>query len=150
MTPEYIREAVELVSVGAKKSGKSLDQIDRPELLVCSLSDEDPKEAVRTGKSLIAYYLGTEPHIMKASGADPDLVERVKEVVGWPATEDDYRKAADLIPDDLVKSLMAAGTSQQCRETVEEYVDAGVTCPILYPLMDDMRPVIDAFADWSM
>ena len=147
---KYIREAVELVSVGAKKSGKSLDQIDRPELLVCSLSDEDPKEAVRTGKSLIAYYLGTEPHIMKASGADPDLVERVKEVVGWPATEDDYRKAADLIPDDLVKSLMAAGTSQQCRETVEEYVDAGVTCPILYPLMDDMRPVIDAFADWSM
>ena len=150
MTPQYIREADEQDSVGAKKSGKSLDQIDRPELLVCSLSDEDPKEAVRTGKSLIAYYLGTEPHIMKASGADPDLVERVKEVVGWPATEDDYRKAADLIPDDLVKSLMAAGTSQQCRETVEEYVDAGVTCPILYPLMDDMRPVIDAFADWSM
>ena len=45
---------------------------------------------------------------------------------------------------------MAAGTSSQCRETVEEYVDAGDTCPILYPLMDDMVPVIDAFADWSM
>ena len=150
MTPEYIREAVELVSVGAKKSGKNIDQIDRPELLVCSLSDEDPAEAIRTGKSLIAYYLGTEPHIMKASGADPELVERVKEVVGWPATEADYRKAADLIPDDLVKSLMAVGTGRQCRETVEEYIDAGVTCPILYPLMDDMRPVIDTFADWSM
>ena len=150
VTPEYIREAVELVSVGAKKSGKNIDQIDRPELLVCSLSDEDPAEAIRTGKSLIAYYLGTEPHIMKASGADPELVERVKEVVGWPATEADYRKAADLIPDDLVKSLMAVGTGRQCRETVEEYIDAGVTCPILYPLMDDMRPVIDTFADWSM
>tara|TARA_Y100001970_G_C13969714_1_gene717528 strand:- start:68 stop:850 length:783 start_codon:yes stop_codon:yes gene_type:complete len=150
VTPSYIREAVELVSKGAEKSGRTLEQIDRPELLVCSLSDEDPDEAIRTGKSLVAYYLGTEPHIMKASGADPDLVERVKEVVGWPATEADYRKAADLIPDNLVKSLMAAGTSSQCRETVEEYVDAGVTCPILYPLMDDMVPVIDAFADWSM
>jgi 5,10-methylenetetrahydromethanopterin reductase len=32
---------------------------------------------------------------------------------------------------------------------VAEYVDAGVTCPILYPLMDDMVPVIDAFSDWS-
>ena len=150
VTPSYIREAVELVSKGAEKSGRTLEQIDRPELLVCSLSDEDPDEAIRTGKSLVAYYLGTEPHIMKASGADPDLVERVKEVVGWPATEADYRKAADLIPDNLVKSLMAAGTSSQCRETVEEYVDAGVTCPILYPLMDDMVPLIDAFADWSM
>ena len=150
VTPQYIREAVKLISNGAQKSGKSLEQIDRPELLVCSLSDEDPNEAIRTGKSLIAYYLGTEPHIMKASGADPDLIERVKEVVGWPATEADYRKAADLIPDDLVKSLMATGTSKQCRETVEEYVDAGVTCPILLQLMDAMVPVIDAFAIWSM
>ena len=39
------------------------------------------------GKSLVAYYLGTEPHLMEASGADPDLIERVKQVVGWPATE---------------------------------------------------------------
>jgi len=26
-------------------------------------------------------------------------------------------------------------------------VDAGVTCPILFPLMDDIKPVVDAFAD---
>ncbi|HJM27103.1 MAG TPA: hypothetical protein QGF11_03970, partial [Acidimicrobiales bacterium] len=99
--------------------------------------------------SLVAYYLGTEPHIMEASGADPELVDRVKEVVGWPATEADYRRAADLIPDDLARSLMAVGTATQCRDTVAEYVDAGVTCPILYPLMDDMVPVIDAFSDWK-
>ena len=148
VTPDYIRDAVVRISEGAKKAGRALDEIDRPELLVCSLSDDDPKEALHTGKSLVAYYLGTEPHIMKASGAAPELVERVQEIVGWPATESDYRKAADLIPDNLVHSLMAVGTSAQCRETVASYVDAGVTCPILYPLMDDMVPVIDAFANW--
>ena len=149
VTVDYIRNAVALVESGAAKAGKTIDEVDRPELLVCSLSDTDPEEAVRTGKALVAYYLGTEPHIMEASGADPDLIERVQEVVGWPATESDYRKAADLIPDEFARSLMAVGTSDQCRDKVAEYIDAGVTCPILYPIMDDIRPVIDSFAGWE-
>jgi 5,10-methylenetetrahydromethanopterin reductase len=43
--------------------------------------------------------------------------------------------------------LMAVGTSAECVTKVEEYIAAGVTCPILYPMMDDIRPVVDAFAD---
>lgn len=146
---EYIRGAVDLLGRGAAKSGRTIADIDRPELLVCSLSDDDPQEAVMTGKSLVAYYLGTEPHIMAASGADPELIERVQQIVGWPATEADYRKAAHLIPDELVRSVMAVGTSEQCRAKVAEYIEAGVTCPILYPMMDDVKSVIDAFAGWE-
>ena len=149
VSTDYIRDAVDKVAAGAARVGKTIDEIDRPELLACSLSDDDPDEAVMTGKSLVAYYLGTEPHIMEASGADPELVERIQEIVGWPATEEDYRKAAPLIPDDLVRDLMAVGTSSQCRAKVAEYIDAGVTCPILYPLMDDVKPVVDAFAHWD-
>lgn len=149
VTAEHIRRSVERVAAGAERSGRTIDQVDRPELLVCSLSDDDPTEAVRAGKSLVAYYLGTEPHIMEASGADPDLITRVQEVVGWPATEADYQRAADLIPEDLARSLMAVGSTNECIDTVAEFVDAGVTCPILYPLMDDMVPVIDAFAGWT-
>ncbi len=149
VSTDYIADAVGRVADGAAKAGKSIADIDRPELLVCSLSDDDPEEALTTGKALVAYYLGTEPHIMKASGADPELVERVQEIVGWPATEEDYRKAAHLIPDDLVRNLMAVGTADQCREKVAEYIEAGVTCPILFPMMDNIKPVIDAFADWT-
>ncbi len=149
VSTDYIRDAVETVGRGAATSGRTIADIDCPELLVCSLSDDDPDEAMMTGKSLAAYYLGTEPHIMKASGADPDLVAKVQEIVGWPATEADYRKAAHLIPDDLVRKLMAVGTSEDCRRKVAEYIDAGVTCPILYPMMDDVRSVVDAFAHWQ-
>ena len=145
----YIREAIAHVETGAKRAGRSLDDVDLPELLVCSLSDDDPEEAMVTAKSLVAYYLGTEPHIMAASGADPELSERVQELVGWPATEADYRTAADLIPAELVRSLMAVGTAHECRETVAEYIDAGVTCPILFPMMDDVGAVVDAFSGWA-
>jgi 5,10-methylenetetrahydromethanopterin reductase len=146
---DYIREAVERVRKGAEKAGKTLDEVDRPELLVCCLSDDDPPAAMMEGKALVAYYLGTEPHIMKASNVAEDLIKKVQEFVGWPATEADYRRAAKLIPDDVVRNLMAVGTSQQCRDKVAEYIEAGVTCPILYPMMDDIKPVIDAFADWE-
>jgi 5,10-methylenetetrahydromethanopterin reductase len=146
---DYIEAAVDQLAEGARRAGKTIDDIDRPELLVCSLSDDDPHSAIMEGKKLLAYYLGTEPHIMKASKVDPDLVARVQEVVGWPATEADYAKAAHLIPDDVVDTVMAVGSSGKCREKVAAYIEAGVTCPILFPMMDDIRPVVDAFAGWS-
>ncbi|MGC9397817.1 MAG: LLM class flavin-dependent oxidoreductase [Anaerolineae bacterium] len=146
---DYIREAVALVEKGAKKAGKTLDDVDRPELIVCSLSDEDPDAAMAEAKKLAAYYFATEPHIMKASGASEELLARVQSVMSWPATEEDYARAGEVIPDEIVRNIMAVGTSEECRAKVGEYVDAGVTCPILYPLMDEIEPVVDAFADWE-
>lgn len=146
---EYIREAIALVEQGARRAGRTLAEIDRPELIVCCLSDEDPAAAMGEGKKLVAYYLGTEPHIMKASKVDEELIRRVQQIVGWPATEADYARAAQIIPDSVVRDLMAVGTSEECRAKVKEYIEAGVTCPILYPMMDDIKPVIDAFADWT-
>ena len=143
---DYIRKAVELVAKGAAKSGKTIDQIDRPELLVCSLSDDNPKAAMAEAKKLVAYYLATEPHIMKASGVPDDLIKRVQAVMSWPATEAEYIAASQVIPDDVPRMLMAVGTSTDCVAKIREYVDAGVTCPILYPLMDDIKPVVDAIA----
>ena len=150
VSTDYIKDAVGQVEIGAQRSGRELSAIDRPELLACSLSDDDPEAAIMMGKSLVAYYLGTEPHIMKASGADPSLVDKVKEIVGWPATEEDYKRAAHLIPDDLVRKLMAVGTSSECRDKVSEFIEAGVTCPILYPIMDSIEPVIESFSDWEV
>jgi 5,10-methylenetetrahydromethanopterin reductase len=144
---DYIRRAVALVEKGAQKAGKTLADIDRPELLVCCLSDKYPGAAMAEGKKLVAYYLATEPHIMKASGVSQELLEKVQAIMSWPATEEDYIKASKVIPDEVVRELMAVGTSEECRRKVREYVDAGVTCPILYPMMDDIRPVVDAFAD---
>jgi 5,10-methylenetetrahydromethanopterin reductase len=144
---EYIRKAVSLVEKGAKKVGKTLDDIDRPELLVCCLSDEDPAAAMAEGKKLVAYYLATEPHIMKASGVSEELLDKVQSIMSWPATEEDYIRASKVIPSEVVRNVMAVGTSDECRTKVAEYIDAGVTCPILYPMMDDIKPVVDAFAD---
>jgi 5,10-methylenetetrahydromethanopterin reductase len=146
---DYIRKAIGLLEKGAQKAGKTLADLDRPELLVCCLSDKDPKAAMAEGKKLVAYYLATEPHIMKASGVSDELLEKVQAMMSWPATEEDYIRTSKIIPDEVVRNVMAVGTTEECRAKVKEYIDAGITCPILYPMMDDIKPVIDAFADWS-
>jgi hypothetical protein len=52
-----------------------------------------------------------------------------------------------VIPDEVVRDLMAVGMAAECRSKVREYVAGGVTYPILYPMMDDIQAVSDTFAD---
>ncbi len=144
---DYVKNAISLVEKGAKKAGKTIKDVDLPELVVVSMSDENPDEALHAGKKLAAYYFATEPHIMKASGVSEEIADKAKALMGWPATEDDYERASAVIPDEIVRNIMAVGTAEECRQKVKQYVDAGVTCPILYPLRGNIKEVIDAFAD---
>jgi 5,10-methylenetetrahydromethanopterin reductase len=144
---DYVKRAIALVEKGAQKAGKTIKDVDLPELMVISMSDEDPDAALHSGKKLAAYYFATEPHIMKASGVSEEIADKAKALMGWPATEEDYERASAVIPDEIVRDIMAVGTADDCRAKVKEYMDAGVTCPILYPLRGNIKEVIDAFAD---
>jgi len=144
---DYVSQAIALIGKGAQKAGKTIQDIDLPELMVVSLCDEDPDAALHAGKKLAAYYFATEPHIMKASGVSEEIADKAKALMGWPATEDDYERASAMIPEEIVRNIMAVGTAEDCQAKVKEYIDAGVTCPILYPLRGNIKEVIDAFAD---
>jgi 5,10-methylenetetrahydromethanopterin reductase len=49
------------------------------------------------------------------------------------------------VPDELIERITASGTPDEVRARVEEYKRTGCTCPILYPLGDDVRLMIDTF-----
>ncbi|WP_254525536.1 LLM class flavin-dependent oxidoreductase [Natrinema caseinilyticum] len=147
VSPEYNQKALDALQTGADRSDRSVDEIDRPQLIVCSM-DHDEEKALDNARELITQYLGQQPHIMKASGVSQDLIDEVGEAIGgWPADKDDIRKGMDLIPDEVVHKLTASGTPEQCRAKVREYADNGCLCPILYPLGDDPELMIDEFAD---
>jgi len=128
----------------AEKAGRTLDDVDRPQLVVCSV-DRDRALALDRSRELLTQYLGQQPHIMKASGVDPGLIDEIGKVLTWPAGQDEIRKAMRLVPDDVVQMITASGSPDECRAKVAEYVAAGATCPILYPLGDDVRLMIDTF-----
>jgi 5,10-methylenetetrahydromethanopterin reductase len=143
--PEYNKRALEALAAGADRAGRSVDDIDRPQLVVCSV-DEDRDLALDRSRELLTQYLGQQPHIMKASGVDPKLIEEIGKVLTWPASPEDIRKAMRLVPDDAVQMISASGTPAECRAKVSEYIASGATCPILYPLGDDVALMIDTFA----
>jgi len=144
--PAYNRTAMDHLSIGAAKAGKSVEDIDRPQLVVCSL-DEDREVALDRARELVTQYLGQQPHIMKASGVDQSLLDEIGKVLTWPASEEEIHAAMKLVPDEVVQLITASGTPDECRAKVREYVENGCTCPILYPLGPDVTAMLDAFRD---
>jgi len=148
VSPEYNKRAMEHLEIGASKAGRSIDEIDRPQLVVCSLA-EDRKEALDGARLMVTQYLGQQPHIMKASGVPEELLDEIGQVLTWPATHEQVEAASKLVPDEVVQMICAAGTPDEVREKVAQYMKDGCTCPILYPLGPDVRLMIDTFSGWS-
>ena len=144
VSPAYNVGALEALERGAAKAGRTLADIDRPQLVVCSV-DHDRQAALDGARLLVTQYLGQQPHIMKASGVPQELLDEIGQVLTWPATHDEVVAASRHVPDDIVQMITASGTPDEVRAKVAEYVATGCTCPILYPLAPDVHLMIDTF-----
>ncbi len=142
--PAYNDRAMELLEKGAKRAGRRIEDIDRPQLIVCSV-DNDRKKAIEGAKGLITQYLAQQPHIAKASGVGDETVKKVQSILGWPATKEQVHEAMQYVPDELVLGITATGTPEEARARVAEYTKRGCTCPVLYPLGDPFL-MMDTFA----
>jgi len=145
VAPEYNDRALELLDKGAKKAGRRVEDLDRPQLIVCSV-DDDHDKAIETTKMLLCQYMAQQPHIAKASGVADSVVQEIQSILGWPATKEQINKAKHLVPDELVHKITASGTPEEARAKVEEYNKRGCTCPILYSAGGNVKKLIDTFA----
>jgi 5,10-methylenetetrahydromethanopterin reductase len=142
--PEYNHMAMEQLEKGAKKAGRSIDDIDRPQLIVCSV-DHDHDKAIDSTRSLLCQYLAQQPHIAKASGVSSDVVAEIQSILGWPATHEQIEAAKHLVPEELIYKITASGTPDEAKAKVQEYLNNGATYPILYPVGGDVKLLIDTF-----
>lgn len=142
--PSYNDRAMELLTAGAKKAGRGIDDVDRPQLIVCSV-DHDRGRAIEGAKELITQYLAQQPHIAKASGVDDETVKSVQKILGWPATKEQVHEAMQYVPDELILNITATGTPEEAKARVEDYKARGCTCPVLYPL-GNPKLMIDTFS----
>lgn len=145
VAPEYNDKALELLDKGARKAGRTVADLDRPQLIVCSV-DEDHDTAIENAKMLLCQYMAQQPHIAKASGVSDEVVQQIQSILGWPATKEQINQAKHLVPDFLVEKITASGTPAEARAKVEEYNKRGCTCPILYSAGGNVKLLIDTFA----
>jgi alkanesulfonate monooxygenase SsuD/methylene tetrahydromethanopterin reductase-like flavin-dependent oxidoreductase (luciferase family) len=146
---EYVEDCVDSLEEGAEKQGGSLDDVDRPEYLAVSM-DEDYDVALDKAKGITTQYIGQQQHITNMCDymgySDlPDTVD--EELGGWPATVEEVEQAKEVVPDEVVERMVNVGTPDTIADRVQEYVDAGATEPVLYPVSKNPREIIEVFAD---
>ena len=57
VSPDYNQRALDALEKGARRTNRSLDEIDRPQLIVCSMA-ADRQEAIDAARLLVTQYLG--------------------------------------------------------------------------------------------
>jgi 5,10-methylenetetrahydromethanopterin reductase len=135
VSTEYNQKALGHIQKGCSKAGRSLEALDRPQLIVCACH-EDREHAFDVARGLVTKYLGHQVHLAKASGIDEGLLKEIRNIIGWPIDKSKVNEAKHLVPDDVVQKLTAVGTPNECFEACMAYVKSGATMPIVYPVCD--------------
>ncbi|GAA4194531.1 LLM class flavin-dependent oxidoreductase [Microbispora amethystogenes] len=136
LPPSYLTGAREAIARGVAKRADGRAGIDLTQIVACSVNDKDPQEAIDACKAFLTLYLMQQPHIAEHCGVDRELVDRLQEVAGWPASPEDIKRAMPLVPNSLVQNVTACGTTSDAFDKLMAYHEAGVRCPIISTLGD--------------
>ena len=140
-----IRIAKDRIAAAALAAGREPDEIDIGGYLL-SLVDSSRRAALDRAKRepFVIYMLAVQSDTaMRRVGLDPELKGRV--FAAW--REGDYHRAAGLIPDELVDAFILCGTPDEVAARAAEYAEAGMTVPVLQPVLqedDQVGYVLDA------
>lgn len=130
----YVAEAREAIDHGIAKRTDGRHEIDITQIVSCSVNDSDPQEAIDACKAFLTLYLMQQPHIAQHCGVERELVDRIQQVAGWPATPEDIKRAMPLVSNELVQNVTACGSTDVAFAKLASYHEAGVRCPIISTL----------------
>ena len=140
--PAYTRTAIAELAAGAAKSGRGVQDLDRPQLVACFV-DDDPAEALHRARIVLTRYLAQQPHVSRHDWVDPELVARIKKECTWPATAAELAAVAEIVPFDLVRLVTAAGRAADVVDKIHSYADAGCTEVVLSPFAYRRRETLE-------
>jgi 1,4-dihydroxy-2-naphthoate octaprenyltransferase len=128
----------------AAAHGRAAGDIDFRGYLLC-LFDSSRQEAVNRAKRepFVIYMISVLSDIsMKRAGFDPALRSQI--ATAWRA--EDYHRAGELIPDELLDAFILCGTVPQVAARADAYHAAGMDVPLLQPILQETAQV-DAVLD---
>jgi 5,10-methylenetetrahydromethanopterin reductase len=144
VSPGYARWAWQQIEAGARSAGRDPAQIDLASNVLVSV-DRDSHAARDAVRHVLAYYIHrVEPIVLTTSGADPDLLERVRRAV----LDEDVAAGASLITDPLIDVFAAAGDPDQVVERLSTYAAAGISGLLAWHVLGpDRKQALRLLAD---
>jgi len=65
---------------------------------------------------------------------------------GWPAKPGGIEKAAEIVPDEVVRLITASGSPADCEKKIKEYMTAGCSSPLLLLLSHNIEYAVKSLA----
>ena len=119
----------------AEEAGRDPKSIDVSGYLLTYI-DKSRHDALNRAKRepFVIYMMSILSNFsLQQTGFDPALRDQIS--AAWRAEE--FHKAAELIPDEMLDSFMLCGTAEDVAEAAARYNEAGMTTPILQPVLQE-------------
>lgn len=98
--------------------------------------DKSRRDALNRSKRepFVIYMMSVLSNFsLERAGFEPELRDRI--AAAWRA--EDYHKAAELIPDEMLDAFMLCGTPEQVAEAAARFNAAGMDTPIIQPVLQE-------------
>ncbi len=145
-----LRRMLETLRAASAAAGRPEDAVEVAGYLL-TLVDRSHREALNRAKRepFVIYMMSVQSDLaMRRAGLDPELKDRV--AAAWRA--EDYHRAANLIPDELLDAFMLCGTREEVAAGAAAYHQAGMDLPLLQPVLqneDQVREVLAAAVEYG-
>jgi 1,4-dihydroxy-2-naphthoate octaprenyltransferase len=145
-----LRRMLETLRAASVAAGRPSDAVEVAGYLL-TLVDRSRREALNRAKRepFVIYMMSVQSDLaMRRAGLDPELKNRI--AAAWRA--EDYHRAANLIPDELLDAFMLCGTRDEVAAGAAAYHQAGMDLPLLQPVLqteDQVREVLAAAVEYG-
>ena len=132
---QNMRRLIAKLRSAAVEAGRDENAVDVAGYLLTHV-DKSRREALNRAKRepFVIYMISVLSNFsMEQAGFEPALRDQI--AAAWRA--EDYHKAAQLIPDEVLDSFMLCGTPDEVAEGAARYNEAGMTTPILQPIIQE-------------
>ena len=129
----FMKRSLESVAAGARRAGRRSDPLDIVGFVVTATSP-DHAEAVEAARGILAYFFRSKfiAENIRFTGTRIDL-----EALAEAAARRDWEAAKRHVTDEVVHTYAVAGTPEECRRRLRDYLDVGLTTPVLLPVGED-------------
>jgi 1,4-dihydroxy-2-naphthoate octaprenyltransferase len=136
-----IRSIRRRVLAAAQAAGRGTAEIEFAGYVLC-LTDESRRAALNRAKRepFVIYMMSILSDVsLKRAGFPRELRDQI--AAAWRA--DDFHRAGELIPDELLDAFLACGTPEEVAQRALAYHQAGLDLPLLQPILQEDRQVRD-------
>lgn len=129
----FMKHCLEAVTATAHHAGRRSEGLELVGFVITAAS-RDPAEAVEAARATLAYLFRSKfaAENLRFTGTRIDL-----EALAEAASRRDWETAKRHVTDEVVHAYAIAGTPDECRRRLRDYLDVGLTTPVLFPVGEE-------------